>query len=229
MKRFLPVSVLLIAINIAFAQAIDTTRTISVTGIGEIVVKPDICLISAGVLEEDTDAARVTEKLAQKMQQVIKTLQNSGVKKENIKTTGLQLYPVYDYDSKGKQILRGYRAQENISVKCDVKDAGNILKSIVNAGINTINNIQFDFSKRDSLEFVAIELAMKDARLKAERSIISTPYKISGIKSINIQSESTAIPYARTAKATLEVTSEVPVEEGEIKIRTSVFVVFTFQ
>lgn len=228
MRRILLGVIVLVSLNTAYAQGVDTTRTISVTGIGEITVKPDICIISAGVVEEDADAVRVMGKLSQKMQQVINTLQNSGIKKENIKTTGLQLYPVYDYDPKGKQILKGYRAQENIVVKSNVKDAGNILKSIINAGINTISSIQFDYSKRDSIELLAIELAMKDARLKAERALISTPYKISGIKSINIQSETPVTPYTRAAKATFEVTSEVPVEEGEIKIRTNVFVIFTF-
>jgi uncharacterized protein YggE len=137
---------------------------------------------------------------------------------------------IYDYDKSGRQYLKGYRAQSNINVRCEVKDAGKILATIVNAGVNNINSINFDYSKRDSLELAAIELAVMDARTKAEKALSGTGYRVTGIKSINIQSETPVLPYTRTTtKATMEMMTEVPIEEGEIKIRTNIFVIFSFQ
>ena len=188
------------------AQSMDTTRTISVNGVGEITVTPDICIISAGVISEGSEPEVVMNDLSLRMSKVLKALEFYGVKKQNIKTTSMQLFPIYDYEKSGRQYLK------------------------VNAGVNNINSINFDYSKRDSLELAAIELAVRDARTKAEKALSGTGYRITGIKSINIQSETPVLPYTRTtAKATTEMMTEVPVEEGEIKIRTNVFIIFSFQ
>jgi hypothetical protein len=212
----------------ASGQSIDTTRTISVTGVGEIQVVPDICVITAGVVLKNPSPVKVMESLATKMNEIIKVLQQAGIKKENMTTSNLQLYPVYDYQE-GRQILKGYRAVENITVKSDVKDAGKILGEVVKAGANNIVGIGFDYSRRDTLELSAIELAMRDARVKAEKSLTGTSYKIKGIKSINIQSVTPVIPFVRAETMAKAASFEVPVEEGEIKIQTSVFVVFSFE
>jgi len=221
------VSVLCIVVP-ASGQSIDTTRTISVTGVGEIQVVPDICVITAGVVLKNPSPVKVMESLATKMNEIIKVLQQAGIKKENMTTSNLQLYPVYDYQE-GRQILKGYRAVENITVKSDVKDAGKILGEVVKAGANNIVGIGFDYSRRDTLELSAIELAMRDARVKAEKSLTGTSYKIKGIKSINIQSVTPVIPFVRAETMAKAASFEVPVEEGEIKIQTSVFVVFSFE
>lgn len=225
--------VLIVVVLFAYplsAQSVDTTRTISVNGIGEITVTPDICIISAGVISEGSEPEMVMNDLSLRMNKVLKALEFYGVKKQNIKTTSMQLFPIYDYDKSGNQYLKGYRAQSNINVRCEVKDAGKILATIVNTGVNNINSINFDYSKRDSLELAAIELAVKDARTKAEKALSGTGYRITGIKSINIQSETPVLPYTRTtAKATMEMMTEVPIEEGEMKVRTNVFIIFSFQ
>lgn len=228
MSRLIILALVLCIVVPASGQSIDTTRTISVTGVGEIQVVPDICVITAGVVLENPSPVKVMESLATKMNEIIKVLQQAGIKKENMTTSNLQLYPVYDYQE-GRQILKGYRAVENITVKSDVKDAGKILGEVVKAGANNIVGIGFDYSRRDTLELSAIELAMRDARVKAEKSLTGTSYKIKGIKSINIQSVTPVIPFVRAETMAKAASFEVPVEEGEIKIQTSVFVVFSFE
>ncbi len=220
---------LLCGFGVVFAQSIDTTRTISVQGEGSVEVRPDICVISAGVFVEDHDPVKVMDLMAGKVNQVVKALQSYGIKKENIQTTSLQLYPIYDMESKtGKQVLRGYRASQNLNVIVPVKDAGKVLALLSNSGVNTINNIGFDFSKKDSVELLAIELAMENARKKAERALSGTSYIIKGIKSINIQSISRPIIY-REASFAKTMVSEVPVEEGTLKISANVYVIFNFE
>lgn len=228
MRRLIILALVLCIVVPASGQSIDTTRTISVTGVGEIQVVPDICVITAGVVLENPSPVKVMESLATKMNEITKVLQQAGIKKENMTTSNLQLYPVYDYQE-GRQILKGYRAVENITVKPDVKDAGKILGEVVKAGANNIVGIGFDYSRRDTLELSAIELAMRDARVKAEKSLTGTSYKIKGIKSINIQSVTPVIPFVRAETMAKAASFEVPVEEGEIKIQTSVFVVFSFE
>lgn len=221
--------ILLFGFGVALAQSIDTTRTISVQGEGSVEVRPDICVISAGVFVEDPDPVKVMDLMAGKVNQVVKTLQSYGIKKDNIQTTSLQLYPIYDTEPKtGKQILRGYRVSQNLNVIIPVKDAGKMLALLSSSGVNIINNIGFDFSKKDSVELMAIELAMENARKKAERAISGTSYSIKGIKSINIQSISRPIIY-REASFAKTMVSEVPVEEGTLKISASVYVIFNFE
>ena len=228
MRRFLNVYfVFLVALGFTFAQIPDTTRTITVSGTAQVEVIPDICAISLGVFVEDSDPAKAMSALSGKMNSILQGLLQMGVKKEKIKTLNLQLEPIYDF-SDGKQILKGFRASEDLIVVVPVGDAGKILSSAIKSGVNRFNGISFDYSGKDSLQLVGIELAMMDARVKAERALAGSGYKIKGIRSVNIQSSSPPPPTYRAETFTKTFT-EVPIEQGTIKVNVNVFVVFNFE
>lgn len=165
--------------------------------------------------------------LSDKMSSILRTLAQLGVKKEKMKTANLQLEPIYEFQEE-KQILKGFRASEDLVVSSPVKDAGKVLAAAVKAGVNRIGGILFDYSGKDSLQLTAIELAMKDARVKAERALAGSGYNIKGIKTINIQSSIPSIPLYR-AETFAKSLNEVPIEQGTMKISVSVFVVFNFE
>jgi len=212
--------------GVAVADETTNERTISVSGTGTVQVVPDIALVNFGITVENKDASLTMTGLSQKANSVIQSLSKIGVKKEDIQTAGISLYPVYSYEKDtGKQTLEGYRANESFSVKGKIDSAGKILNTVTANGVNEINGIAFDASNRDQLKLDAIKLAMKDARAKADASIDGTGYKINSIKSISIEYWSPSPVYKSIAAAD----ESLPIEGGTISIQANVSVVFTFE
>jgi uncharacterized protein YggE len=211
----------------AVADVIITNeRTISVSGTGTVQIAPDIALVNFGISVDNKDASMAMTMLSQKANAVLQSLSKIGVKKEDIQTTNISLYPVYSYDKDtGKQTLEGYRATESFNVKGAINDAGKILSTVSANGVNEINGISFDVSNKDQLKLDAIKLAMKDARAKADASIDGTGYNINSIKTISIEASSPVPIYKSFAGAT----ENIPVEGGTINVQVNVSVVFTFE
>ena len=209
----------------AVADETNNERTISVSGTGTVQVVPDVALVNFGITVENKDASLAMGGLSQKANSVIQSLSKIGVKKEDIQTTNISLYPVYSYDKDtGKQTLEGYRANESFSVKGKIDSTGKILSTVTANGVNEINGIAFDASNRDQLKLDAIKLAMKDARAKADASIDGTGYKINSIKTISIEYWSPVPVYKNIAEG-----ESLPVEGGTISIQANISVVFTFE
>jgi len=216
-----------------WAQKVDTTRTLTVTGVGSVEVIPDICIISAGVMEKGNDPQGVMNSLANKINSIINTIESVGVKKGDIKTSKLSLSPIFE-TQKEKKVLTGYSASEHLTVKTQVKDAGRVLSTITNAGVNVINSITFDYSNKDSLALASIEKATENARRIAERALSGTGYHITGMKNVQVDNIlPTYISYysyldVQEMRAAPEV-GNVPVEEGTIKVTSRIYIVFTFE
>jgi len=211
----------------AQAQDDPTNHTISVTGEGSVEVVPDIALINFGVSVQDKDPTNAMDLLSTKANAVISALTNLGIAKEKIKTSNLALFPVYTYDPQtGKSNLEGYRASESFTVETSIAMASKTLTAVVKAGINEISGIVFDASNKEDLKLSAIENAMKNARAKADASLKGTNYKVTGIKSISIESVNYPTPIYKTLTGAAE--TNVPVEGGTLKVNVNVQVVFNF-
>ena len=96
-------------------RAADSTppeHTISVSGIGHVLVKPDVADISLGVHVERAKAKDSEIAAAEAMTKVIAALKAAGVADADIQTANLSLQPTYDYSS-SKQTITGY-ATDNL-------------------------------------------------------------------------------------------------------------------
>lgn len=102
---------------------------INVTGYAQQEVAPDTAYVTIGMesTESDAQAARVQNNLV--MNQLSISLQNMGLSKDNIKTTGFYMSP--NYDSKGRDIV-SYTVSNNLQVK--VTDLDMISQIISKAG-----------------------------------------------------------------------------------------------
>src|SRR5688572_11504142 len=73
----------------------DQIGTLEITGEGRIDVKPDVAVVRLGVVTEGSTAEEATAKNAQKMSEVVERLLRLEIPRDDIKTTGLNLYPIY--------------------------------------------------------------------------------------------------------------------------------------
>ncbi len=154
--------------------------TITVSGKGDIVVKPDIATFSFSIEEESLVVGEAQDKVAKSEKSVLDFLAKADVSKDDIKVSGYNIYPRYDYttvDTKlypylvpGKRILAAYVVTESVTVKVrKLSDAGKIIGSMGELGVTNIIGLTFSVDKQDDVLKDARVKAIADAKMSAER------------------------------------------------------------
>ncbi len=206
-------------------------RLVSVNGTGEIKVTPDLAYIDLGVQTKYADAAKAQQENAKLMKAVVDAIKAAGIKAEDIKTTGYNLYQTYDY-YENKQSDPYYIANNTVNVKIkDITKVGAIIDTATLAGANTINSIRFTVAD-DSVHYAkALEIAMANAKNKAT-AIMKTFGKAPGLPfAVNEVSNGGILYYDYApAKAMEDMAAGVstPIESGEITITANVSVSYDY-
>lgn len=153
--------------------------TISVTGEGEILAKPDIGQFSFSVRAEGADAATAQNQSAESINAIIDYLKNNGVEEKDIKTENYYLSPKYRYEERlcisgsycppGDRVLDGYEVSQMVRVKVrDLDKAGDLISGVGGHGATDISNLQFTIDDESNLKAEAREQAIADAKERAK-------------------------------------------------------------
>lgn len=145
---------------------------VSVTGRGIVSYEPDVAIITMGVqVDKVNKADQALTQLNEKINNVIKAVEEVGVTKENIKTQNYSLYPQYDWIN-NVQTPGGYTASQllmvkvtNLSVNKDL--VSQVIAAATKAGVNQIQGVSFDSSNIEDLKQEARLKAIADAKNKA--------------------------------------------------------------
>lgn len=147
-------------------------RTLEVGGQGLVMVKPDIALISFGVMTRNKAPKVAQGENAQLMDKVIKRLATLNIQPADIKTTGYYMNPDIIYDnSTRKERIVSYHVNNQVQVTVrDVTKAGEVLDGVVQEGVNNANGIQFGVSEEKRVEHYhqALAAALSSAKDKAK-------------------------------------------------------------
>lgn len=176
--------------------------TITVSGKGEVYVKPDIATISFGVTAESLDISKAQTQSAEKINAIIAALKKLGIDEKDIKTTNYNMYPRYEYQKtsvmypyeSGKQVLVGYVVTQGITVKVrDLSKSGVVLSSLGELGATDISGLSFEVDNDDAVKSAARAQAIADAKVNAE-----VMAKALGVRLVKITgfSENSYYPYA---------------------------------
>ncbi len=142
--------------------------TITIEGRGKMTTKPTLALVQFGVVSQATTAAVAQRDNTAKMNAVLQAMQELGIKKDDLETSGYYLNPNYDYN-KSPYVITGYSVSQNVSVKVrDFDKIGQVLERGVALGINQVNNVQFSIDDPTSVRDEARMKALEDARKKAD-------------------------------------------------------------
>lgn len=209
--------------------ASDTTQnTVSVNGVGEITVKPDVAYITIGVETEDKDASVAQADNSAKMDKVLKAIKALGIKEDEIKTTQYSVYDRYDYfdnDDSEKYYVVTNTVQVTVT---DVTIVGDVVDAATTAGSNQVSNIQFGISNEDEVYQEALKLAMESAKNKAN-SIASTFGKSVSVP-VNVSETSY---YSGAVRGNFEMMAmdakaATPISTGELTISAQVSVEYNY-
>ncbi|HRZ30112.1 MAG TPA: SIMPL domain-containing protein [Candidatus Paceibacterota bacterium] len=167
-------------------------RSFSVTGEAKINAVPDVAEFDFGVVTEgDTNVAKLQEQNTNKMNKIIDYLKSQKIEVRDIKTTGYNLNPRYQYSNCRDTgvcpppTIIGYTISQNATIKIrDFKIIGEVLQGAVTNGANNVSQLRFTFDDRDSLIGQVKGEAVKKAQLKAEALAKTAGFRLGKLLSI---------------------------------------------
>lgn len=223
-------SILLSACGTAVAaQSDDPVRqTLSVNGIGKSYLTPDIVHIMIGVHTEGPDVAEAVASNNQKTQQVKDILMDYDIKPEDIQTNYFSIWPNQQYDSDGQMQGILYMVDNTLRVTLpNASQIGEVLDTVIDAGANRIEGIQFDVEDRSAALTEARQAAVADAESQAQELADAAGLTLGAIQ--NISSSGSGIPspmYDGIGGGGGAAESSVPVSPGQLVVTVEVHAVY---
>jgi len=212
-------------------------KVISVTGTATTSVEPDLLIITFGVETQEKTAKQALESNSQLMNGVVEAIKSTGISEDELSTSRLNIYPVYDNyrdEKTGKytQELIGYRVTNTITVETNnLGSAADVIDGAVEAGVNRVDSVNFTLSPAKELDVKdqLIAKAVLNAKAKAENALSPLNHKIIGVKAISLSEFGMPppIPIFRADFAIAEAAlAPTPVFSSEQEIRTTASVIF---
>lgn len=206
-------------------------RTLSVSGSGEAMLSPDIAYVYIGVHTEDATAADATTANTAQTEALIQALRDFGIDANDIRTTNFSIYPMDRFDPatglpSGEKV---YAVDNTVYVTVRSLDQlGDLLDTAVQAGANTVNNIQFDVEEKDEALQQARAQAVEDARAQAQALAQAAGLSLGEIQSISFFD---AQPYPifdgkGGGMAAEQAAAAVPIQPGQLTFTVNVSVTY---
>jgi len=230
MKKLVVIIAILFAVVVQAQDQKAQVPQISVTGEGKIKVIPDQVIVTVGFQNSGKDAKEVKTLNDEVVDKVIKFLKKSGIPATDYKTNNVSLNKSYDYEKKK------YNFQANQTLSITLKDLtkyDDIMIGLNDAGVNSIQGVEFKSSKMEEYERDARKKAMVNAKQKAADYVSVLGQKVGKALLITDNSQ----PYFpqpmykgnMMAMASDESVQRETLAVGEIEIITNVSVTFALE
>lgn len=217
-------------LSCAMAAGQDKTQapTISVSGNGEVAVRPDHSVVRLGVVSRGATAAEAQSASNNVADRMIKAIAALGIKKEDIQTSNLMLNPVYEQPMRDVPRIVGYEARNSLSVMVrDLSLVGKVADVGLASGANVIEGISFGLHEDGEARKKALRLAVASARDKA--AAIAEAADVGLLSIVEIQEGGSYSPPVPMMEARMAMSSPTPVEPGQIVVSASVSIKFSFR
>lgn len=206
--------------------ALAEDARLTVQGTGVVSLDPDTATITLGVKESADDVGEVQSMVNRKLSKVIERLRSMGIEDEDIHTASINIYEDYNYSDELPD-ERFYSASNNISVTLsDIENAGTYIDAVFEAGANIFSGIAFSASDTEAARKRALELAVQNAREKAEVLAAASGMAITGVTAVT-DLGSGGYAYSNGMDVAMEKASEdrgTPVFSEQIQVSASVTV-----
>jgi uncharacterized protein YggE len=230
---FLTIVAILFSINLFREGRLigsSATNIISVTGKGEMDVKPDTSSITLTIRESGKDAKEGEGKITAKSTKFLASIK-SLIEEKDIKTESYNSYPRYAYPANQIAKIDGYEMSQVITLKVrDLKNVGKVLELISAAGINEVAGPNYEIGDIEKYKTDTRALAIKDAKVKAE--VLAKQLGVDLVRIVNFSEGGDYVqPIYMRGDAMMKTMSaevaQVPVlPAGENKVSSNVTITF---
>jgi uncharacterized protein YggE len=211
-------------------QGADTSatpeHTVTVSGVGQVSVAPDTADVMIGVSVTKPTVKDARAGAATSMTAIIAAVKKIGIADKDIATTNVSLSPVYDYSSGGSAPrLTGYQFSNTLKVTVrDLAKVAAVIDDSTAAGATTIQGISFRLDDPKTVEAQARQLAMTNARSRADALVQAAGVSIKGVAMISEVSTSPVTYPSYAVGAVAKDAVSTPIQTGTTDITVQVTV-----
>jgi len=214
-------------------------RVLTMTGTGESTAVPDQLSFRLSVSAKRDDLEDALTEASRLMRHALAAAEAYGVTKDDMQSTGLQMYPEYDYPAYGRPVLTGYRVTQTARVLVkQLGKAGKAITAVVGSGGNQVRvtDIQLEIGDPEAVMARARAAAVKEATAKAQQYADATSQSLGAVMDLRELSAARPQPrdlydglaYKRMDFANLAGAMRVPIRAGEDELRVTVQIVWSF-
>jgi hypothetical protein len=195
-----------------------TVDTVTVSGVGSVMVAPDEAELSFGVETRGPTAKAALAANGAAMRKVIAALRDAGAR--DLATQYVSVWPVSRDDGR----IEGYSASNSVSATIEVERAGDLIDAAADAGANQVSGPGMSRSDSERIYRQALSDAIADARARAEVLAKAAGRSLGDITSIS-EGGAPPVPYAE--RAALDSAASTPIVPG--RQETSAVISVTFE
>lgn len=208
---------------------------IVVSGEGIVTVVPDVGTFTAGIEVTQPTVAAAREQAARAADALTAAVRALGVEQRDVRTVSFNIYPQYSSrpTDGGRSAITGYTVNNVVSVKVrKIDDLSKVLDAAVAAGGNAtrVQQIAFEVGEPERYEAEARELAMADAKRRAEQLAEAAGASLGRVRSVSEAIGGGPEVFLRAAAPSgagaLDADTPTPVSPGETELRLTVSVVY---
>lgn len=217
------------AAGLPSASSAQPARTLTISGTGRILMKPDTAYIYIGVHTEKPGAAEAVAENNTNIQKLIDALKSAGVDQNDIQTSNFSIWQNTQYGTDGQPIGTNYVVDNTVYLTVRNLDSlGNLLDTAVKAGANNVNSIQFDVADKTQALSDARTQAVKNANAQAAELASVAGVGLGKIQSIQYYDSTPAPIYSGKAMGGGGVAMEaaVPITPGQMEISVTVTIAY---
>lgn len=162
-------------------------RSLNINGTGIAYAQPDIAYVNISVHTESETATTAVNANNTRAQKVLTALTDLGVAAKDLRTTNFSIAALQRIDPNSGQMIGTYYAVDNsiiVTVR-DLPKLGSLLDKAIQAGANSISNIQFDVADDSTALKEARAKAMQDALKQAGEMAQAAGFSLGAIQNIN--------------------------------------------
>ena len=207
-------------------------NVISVSSREQVKVEPDMAEIIYSVYSQASDAQTCQTQNNSDLDKVLSMLKEQGVEEKSIQTSNYGMSPIYNWED-GKTIS-GYEMTTQVTVSdIPIDQVGQLISDSVEAGVNSIDAVNYMSSKYNDAYQQALAKAIDAAKVKAQAMADAGGCKLGKI--VNIQeygNNQTAKynGYSTGAGAAREAAAmDMGVMPGEVEIEANIAVEFSIE
>jgi uncharacterized protein YggE len=221
---------------VAHAQTLQVEpreRLLSVSGEGTVRARPDMALITLGVVSEAESARQALSANSDSMTGIISALKDEGMESRDLQTSGFSVEPIYsqpppNYDGSEpfEPEIVGYRVRNNLTLRIrDLERVGALLDQVVTLGANSISGPTFTLADPTPLEDQARRAAVRDALRKGALYAEAAGLTLGPVFRIEEGYVQPPQPFQGAAmRMEMAADASVPIEGGELTVEAQVSV-----
>ena len=148
-------------------------RIITVKGIGNVNVKPDLIVITMDIQAQNKDYDKTMEQAAESVNSLQNSIQSAGFDKKDLKTTSFNVMTHYenykDKNNNYKSRFDGYICEQGLKLEFafNTEVMSKTLTTIAKASVNPQLNIQFSVKNKAAVSEELLLSATENAKRKA--------------------------------------------------------------